>query len=143
MSLKAISPIDGRYASKTALLGESLSEYALMKYRTIVEIRWLQYLAQCESIPDLRGLTAEENAFLESLITNFDASPAEHIKTIERKTNHDVKAVEYYLKEIFATTSLAELSEFLHFGCTSEDINNLSLMFLFLGMKENGVLMLV
>jgi adenylosuccinate lyase len=126
MSLKAISPIDGRYASKTAILGESLSEYALMKYRTLIEIRWLLHLSNCDAIPELRLFTEQERSFLEKLAASFDESSAERIKTIERTTNHDVKAVEYYLKEQIKGTSLEDVSEFLHFACTSEDINNLS-----------------
>lgn len=126
MSLKAISPIDGRYASKTAILGESLSEYALMKYRTLIEIRWLLHLSRCDALPELRHFSEKENAFLEKLAASFNESSAERIKAIERTTNHDVKAVEYYLKEQIAGTSLEDISEFLHFACTSEDINNLS-----------------
>jgi adenylosuccinate lyase len=126
MSLKAISPIDGRYASKTAILGESLSEYALMKYRTLIEIRWLLHLSECDALPELRLFTPSEKAFLEKLAASFNESSAKRIKTIERTTNHDVKAVEYYLKEQIKGTSLEDVSEFLHFACTSEDINNLS-----------------
>src|SRR5262245_40196274 len=104
MSLKAISPIDGRYATKTAILGESLSEYALTKYRTLVEIRWLLQLSRSESIPELRPFTETESSFLEKLAASFDEPAARRIKAIEQTTNHDVKAVEYYLKEQFVGT---------------------------------------
>ncbi len=126
MSIRAISPIDGRYHSKTSELSNYFSEYALMKYRVTVEIAWLRHLAQVDDIPEVRMLTNEEIEFLQAIVANFDDAQAEKIKATERKTNHDVKAVEYYIKACIADTSLADLSEFVHFACTSEDINNLS-----------------
>lgn len=126
MSIRAISPIDGRYHSKTSALSDYFSEYALMKYRVTVEIAWLKHLSQVEDIPEVRALTESESDFLQDVVSNFDDAQAEKIKATERKTNHDVKAVEYYVKDCLADTSLADLSEFVHFACTSEDINNLS-----------------
>ncbi|GAB5493324.1 MAG: adenylosuccinate lyase [Phototrophicaceae bacterium] len=126
MSIRAISPIDGRYHSKTLSLSDYFSEYALMKYRVTVEIAWLKHLSQVEDIPEVRALTESESDFLQDIVSNFDDAEAEKIKATERKTNHDVKAVEYYVKDCLADTSLADLSEFVHFACTSEDINNLS-----------------
>lgn len=126
MSIRAISPIDGRYHSKTKSLNDYFSEYALMKYRVTVEIAWLEHLSNEADIPEVRALTASESEFLQAITTDFDDSAAEKIKEIERRTNHDVKAVEYYIKDCIAETSLADLSEFIHFACTSEDINNLS-----------------
>lgn len=126
MSIRAISPIDGRYYSKTSALSDYFSEYALMKYRVTVEIAWLKHLSQVEDIPEVRALTESESDFLQDILSNFDDAEAEKIKATERKTNHDVKAVEYYVKDCLADTSLADLSEFVHFACTSEDINNLS-----------------
>lgn len=126
MSSRAISPIDGRYHSKTKSLNDYFSEFALMKYRVIVEVRWLQHLSQAEDIPDLRAFTEEEITFLNSIIHSFDDTAADAVKSIERSTNHDVKAVEYYVKQQLADRSLADVGEFVHFACTSEDINNLS-----------------
>ena len=126
MSIRAISPIDGRYHSKTSALSDYFSEYALMKYRVTVEIAWLKHLSQVEDIPEVRALTDDESDFLQDILSNFDDAEAEKIKASERKTNHDVKAVEYYVKDCLADTSLTDLSEFVHFACTSEDINNLS-----------------
>ncbi|MEO1643952.1 MAG: adenylosuccinate lyase [Chloroflexota bacterium] len=126
MSHRAISPIDGRYQRKTDTLNPYLSEYALMKHRVLVECKWLAHMASTESISDVRALTDTEDALLQNIIDTFDDTAADRIKTIERTTNHDVKAVEYYIKEQIADTSLADLSEFIHFACTSEDINNLS-----------------
>lgn len=126
-TLNAISPIDGRYYNKTRNLSPFFSEYALIYYRTVVEIRWLQSLAQNPAIPELPAFTAEENAFLQSLIHNFDEAQAEKVKVFESQTNHDVKAVEYYLAEKLEDhPSLQEAVAFLHFACTSEDINNLA-----------------
>ncbi|MDT8423348.1 MAG: adenylosuccinate lyase [Desulfuromonadales bacterium] len=124
--ITAISPIDGRYAAKVAPLTECFSEYALLKNRVKVEILWLLALCREDGIPECRAVTAPEEARLRSIIVEFTPAEAEKIKQIEAVTNHDVKAVEYYLKEQLAGSPLAELAEFLHFACTSEDINNLS-----------------
>ena len=124
--ITAISPIDGRYASKVTELTECFSEYALVRERVKVEVLWLIALCSEPGIPECRALTANEQKMLEDIVNGFTPQEAEKVKEIERTTNHDVKAVEYYLKQKIEGTSLEELSEFLHFACTSEDINNLS-----------------
>ncbi len=126
MSITAISPLDGRYESKVTELQVCFSEYALIRCRVRVEMLWLKALCAEKGIPEARALSKEEIQQLDAIVENFSPSEAERVKEIERTTNHDVKAVEYYLKEKIAGTSLEELSEFLHFACTSEDINNLS-----------------
>jgi adenylosuccinate lyase len=126
-SLTALSSVDGRYAGKTAVLGPICSEYGLIHRRVIVEVRWFQALAGHQGLAELPALSQKASTFLDRLIADFDESRALRVKEIEAVTNHDVKAVEYYLKERF--TELPELSasaEFLHFACTSEDINNLA-----------------
>ncbi len=126
-ALTAVSPIDGRYGSKTAALRSIFSEFGLLKYRTIVEIRWLQKLAETDSIAEVPQFSAEANAFLNRIANEFNEEDALRIKEIERTTNHDVKAVEYFLKEQVAPLpELDAINEFIHFACTSEDINNLS-----------------
>ena len=126
-SLTAISPIDGRYARKTAVLRPYFSEYGLIYHRVVVEIRWLQALSCNSEIKEVPEFTESANQTLQSIIDNFTPAQAELIKEIERTTNHDVKAVEYFLKEQIANnTELEPISEFFHFACTSEDINNLS-----------------
>ena len=126
-ALTALSSIDGRYASKTGPLRPICSEFGLIRRRLIVEVRWFQALAEHEGIPELPPLSADADAFLEDLIDGFDEAAAARVKAIESVTNHDVKAVEYFLKEAFAASpELASGSEFLHFACTSEDINNLA-----------------
>ncbi len=124
--LTALSPLDGRYASKTSELTAIFSEYGLIRYRVTVEVRWILALCAEPKIAEARALTPDEIALLEGIITGFSEADAQRVKDIEMTTNHDVKAVEYFLKEKFAGTSLEPLSEFLHFACTSEDINNLS-----------------
>ena len=126
-SLSALSPIDGRYADKTWDLREFFSEYGLMRYRVLVEVRWLQALAAHDGIPEVPNLSAEGTDALNQIVDGFNESEAQRIKAIEDTTNHDVKAVEYYLKEkIKNNEELANISEFFHFACTSEDINNLA-----------------
>ena len=125
-ALTALSPLDGRYASKTSELAPIFSEYGLIRNRVIIEVRWFLALCAEPGIPEARTLTAEEIATLEGIISNFGEQDAQRVKDIEKTTNHDVKAIEYFLKERFAGTSLEPLSEFLHFACTSEDINNTS-----------------
>ena len=126
-SLSAVSPIDGRYGSKTAVLRPIFSEFGLVRFRVLVEVRWLQALAAHPQINEVPPLSADSQQFLSDLLDNFDVEQAERVKTIERTTNHDVKAVEYFLKEAIADhAELNAVSEFLHFACTSEDINNLS-----------------
>ncbi|MGO2392442.1 MAG: adenylosuccinate lyase [Halomonas sp.] len=126
-ALTALSPVDGRYASKAAALREHFSEFGLIRARVIVEVRWLQRLAEQAQITEVPPLSTDATAFLEQLITEFSLLDAERIKEIERTTNHDVKAVEYFLKEKIADQAeLHAVTEFIHFACTSEDINNLS-----------------
>ncbi|MFT5781383.1 MAG: adenylosuccinate lyase [Pseudomonas sp.] len=126
-SLTAVSPVDGRYASKTSALRPIFSEYGLIRFRVMVEVRWLQRLAAHNGITEVAPFSAEANALLNMLAENFELAHAERVKEIERTTNHDVKAVEYLLKEQAAKLpELANVSEFIHFACTSEDINNLS-----------------
>ncbi len=126
-SLTAVSPVDGRYASKTSALRPIFSEYGLIRFRVMVEVRWLQRLAAHNGITEVAPFSAEANALLKTLAENFELAHAERVKEIERTTNHDVKAVEYLLKEQAAKLpELANVSEFIHFACTSEDINNLS-----------------
>jgi adenylosuccinate lyase len=125
--LTALSSVDGRYASRTLDLRPICSEYGLIHRRLIVEIRWFQALASHPGIAELPALSEEVDDFLDALIDGFDEAAASRIKQIEAVTNHDVKAVEYYLKERFAEVpELDRNAEFLHFACTSEDINNLS-----------------
>lgn len=126
-ALTAISPVDGRYASKVTPLRGIFSEYGLIKARVTVEVRWFQTLAAHPNIPELPTLSASANAFLDGIVKHFGVQDAQRVKDIERTTNHDVKAVEYYLKERFQENEeLHATAEFLHFAATSEDINNLS-----------------
>ncbi|KAA3668498.1 adenylosuccinate lyase [Pectobacterium sp. S5] len=126
-SLTAVSPIDGRYGDKVSTLRTIFSEFGLLKFRVQVEVRWLQKLAACAEIQEVPAFDADANAFLDKIVAEFSEEDAARIKTIERTTNHDVKAVEYFLKEKVATVpALHAVNEFIHFACTSEDINNLS-----------------
>ncbi len=126
-TLSAVSPIDGRYGGKTEALRPIFSEYGLITQRVTVEVRWLQALSRHPVIAEVPAFSAEANARLERIVSGFDEADAQRIKQIERTTNHDVKAVEYFLKEQIAGNSeLEAVSEFIHFACTSEDINNLS-----------------
>ena len=126
-ALTAISPIDGRYADKTAELRPIFSEYGLIRHRVQVEVRWLQALARHPGIPEVPPLSESALRLLDGLVENFTLADAQRVKNIERVTNHDVKAVEYLLKEkIAGHTELEAVSEFIHFACTSEDINNLA-----------------
>ncbi|WP_435131054.1 adenylosuccinate lyase [Plesiomonas shigelloides] len=126
-ALTAVSPIDGRYGDKVTALRSIFSEFGLLKFRVTVEVRWLQKLAACQGISEVPAFSAQANAFLDDIVSNFSEEDALRIKTIERTTNHDVKAVEYFLKEkVAAIPELHAVSEFIHFACTSEDINNLS-----------------
>jgi len=125
--LTAISPLDGRYGSKLDALRPIFSEYGLIRYRVLVEIRWLQYLAAKPEISEIPTLSAAALTLLEQVVTSFSEADAERVKTIERTTNHDVKAVEYFIKEQLANhPELSAVAEFTHFACTSEDINNLA-----------------
>ena len=126
-ALTAVSPVDGRYGSKTADLRDVFSEYGLIRFRVEVEVRWLQKLAAHTQISEVPPLSAEANALLNSIVDNFSEEDALAVKNIERTTNHDVKAVEYFIKDKFNNNAeLLAINEFVHFACTSEDINNLS-----------------
>ena len=126
-TLTALSPLDGRYQDKVTPLRAIFSEFGLMKFRVAVEVRWLQKLASTADITEVPPFSTQANAFLDGIVANFNETDAARIKEIERTTNHDVKAVEYFLKEkIQNELELANVSEFIHFACTSEDINNLS-----------------
>lgn len=126
-TLTAISPIDGRYGNKCDDLRPIFSEFGLIKYRVLVEIRWLQLLAELPDISEVPQLSSHASTMLDNIVDNFGLADAQRVKNIESVTNHDVKAVEYFLKEkIEGNTELEAISEFIHFACTSEDINNLA-----------------
>ena len=125
--LTAISPVDGRYGSKTSDYQNIFSEYGLIRHRVLVEVRWLQALAKFDAIAEVPSFSAAANQQLDTIVDQFSLDDAQRIKDIERTTNHDVKAVEYFLKErIAGNDELEAVTEFIHFACTSEDINNLS-----------------
>ncbi|MCC2604571.1 adenylosuccinate lyase [Planctobacterium marinum] len=126
-ALTAISPVDGRYGNKTTELRSIFSEYGLLKYRVEVEVRWLQALSNQPEITEVPQFDDAANALLDKIVAEFNEADAQRIKDIERTTNHDVKAVEYFLKEkVQDNAALNAVNEFIHFACTSEDINNLS-----------------
>jgi len=126
-SLTAISPVDGRYGSKTADLRPIFSEYGLIRHRVLVEVRWLQMLSEHDDILEVPKLSPSAHKLLDGIVDSFSEEDARRVKNIERTTNHDVKAVEYFLKErIAGNQELEKVSEFIHFACTSEDINNLA-----------------
>ena len=126
-SLTAISPLDGRYGNKTAVLRAIFSEFGLIRYRVIVEIRWLQFLADHPEIVEVPPFSQESQTQLNHLLNTFSVNEAQRIKAIEQTINHDVKAVEYFIRERFMTQpQLAKVNGFIHFACTSEDINNLA-----------------
>lgn len=126
-SLTAISPLDGRYVEKMEPLRTIFSEYGLIRFRVLIEIRWLEMLAEYGNIPECPTLSCHAQDVLKGIINQFSEQDASRIKHIESSINHDVKAVEYFIKERIANnTELANISEFIHFGCTSEDINNLA-----------------
>jgi adenylosuccinate lyase len=126
-ALTAISPIDGRYSSKVEVYRPIFSEFGLIRYRVEVEVRWLQALAKHPQITEVAGLSDTANQLLNNIVSQFSEVDAQNIKGIEKTTNHDVKAVEYFLKQKIADNAeLHKVNEFIHFACTSEDINNLS-----------------
>ncbi|MGR6980706.1 adenylosuccinate lyase [Testudinibacter sp. P27/CKL/0425] len=140
-ALTALSPIDGRYQDKAASLRSIFSEFGLLKFRVTVEVRWLQKLAATAEIGEVAALSAQANDYLNQIVAEFSLADAQRIKEIERTTNHDVKAVEYFLKEKSeALPELAAISEFIHFACTSEDINNLSHALMLKTAKETVLL---
>ena len=139
-NLTSISPIDGRYSDKTSPLKPIFSEFGLIKYRLLVEVRWLEAMSNNPNISEVPTFSPKSNAALLAIADNFSLDDAKSIKEIERTTNHDVKAVEYFLKEkVSLIPELQKVSEFIHFACTSEDINNLSHAL----MLENGRLVLL
>ena len=139
-NLTSISPIDGRYSDKTSPLKAIFSEFGLIKYRLLVEVRWLEAMSNNPHISEVPKFSPQSNAALMAIADNFSLEDAKSIKEIERTTNHDVKAVEYFLKEkVSSIPELQKVSEFIHFACTSEDINNLSHAL----MLENGRLVLL
>ena len=126
-NLTSISPIDGRYSARTGPLKAIFSEYGLIKYRLLVEIRWLEAMSKNSQISEVPEFSLKSKNVLSNIVDNFSLEDAKVIKKIEKTTNHDVKAVEYYLKEkVSSTPELQNVNEFIHFACTSEDINNLS-----------------
>jgi len=140
-SLSAVSPVDGRYGSKTAALRDIFSEYGLIRYRVQVEVRWLLALADHAEITEVPTLSNEARSFWQGIETHFSLADAERVKAIEATTNHDVKAVEYFLKEkIQDKAELAAISEFIHFACTSEDINNLAYSLMLANAREQILL---
>ncbi|MFT7688635.1 MAG: adenylosuccinate lyase [Candidatus Azotimanducaceae bacterium] len=142
-SLTSVSPIDGRYANKTEALRPYFSEFALIYYRVLIEIRWYQFLATDPEIPELPALSHELKQLLDDILESFTVEDAQTVKNFERITNHDVKAVEYFIKKKFSEldrTELSEKMEFVHFACTSEDINNLAYGLMLKGARNNVVL---
>lgn len=139
-TLTAISPIDGRYADKVEKLRPIFSEFGLIRFRVEVEVRWLQALANHEQITEVAPFSATANDLLDAIVSEFSVADAERVKFIEKTTNHDVKAIEYLLKEkISGNAELEKISEFIHFACTSEDINNLAYALM---LKEGRIVIL-
>lgn len=140
-SVLSVSPLDGRYANRVEALTTEVSEFGLIKYRVMVEIKWLIKLAEEKHFEEIPSFNEESKAFLIGLYENFSAENALEVKAIERETNHDVKAVEYWIKnQVKDHPELAASSEFTHFTCTSEDINNLAYGLMFKETIHNIVL---
>ncbi len=140
-TLKALSPADGRYADKVNGLRDIFSEFGLIRFRVLVEVRWLQCLADDDQIAELAPLSSVMKDVLNRIVDDFSLDDAERIKTIEATTNHDVKAVEYFIRErLGGGPDTATLKDFLHFGCTSEDINNLSYALMLRTARNDAVL---
>ncbi len=140
-ALTALSPVDGRYGTKAAALRPFFSEFGLIRYRVIVEIRWLITLAENDSISEVPAMSESAKNFLEQIISDFSMADAIAVKKIESSTNHDVKAIEYFLKDKTAShDELKNIREFIHFGCTSEDINNLSYALMLLDGRNEVML---
>jgi adenylosuccinate lyase len=140
-ALTALSPVDGRYGSKTKELREYFSEYGLIKQRVVVEVRWLQALAKHKDISEVPAFSSAANTLLNNIVDDFSETDAQRVKDIEATTNHDVKAVEYFLKEKVADNAeLQAINEFIHFACTSEDINNLSHALMLKGGRDDVLL---
>lgn len=137
-TLQAISPIDGRYSEKTSVLSPYTSEAALIKYRLIIEIEWLIFLSEQAGITEISEFTSEQKAHLRMIATQYSIEDAQAIKAIEKVTQHDVKAIEYYLKDkLQANAEFHAYLEFIHFGCTSEDINNMAYALMLKDVREH------
>ena len=137
-ALTAISPVDGRYQNKTDALRPIFSEYGLFRYRVLVEIEWLKKLSKNSSIKEIESFSASSTSLLNNIKDNFSIEDAERIKEIEKTTNHDMKAVEYFVREkIQSDSKLKNISQFIHFACTSEDINNLSYALMLKDARES------
>jgi adenylosuccinate lyase len=137
MSINAVSPLDGRYHEQTKEIAVFFSEAALIRFRVQVEVEWLIALSQSEHLPEVRRFSHDETSLLRSLVRRFGEENALRVKEIEKTTRHDVKAVEYWIKEQLEGTSLAEVGEWVHFACTSEDINNLAYALMLKGGIES------
>ncbi len=136
-ALKALSPLDGRYQGKVDALREYFSEFGLIRFRVLIEVEWLKALSAQNDIPEIAAFSADTVAQLDALNANFSEADAQAIKDIEKTTNHDVKAVEYWLREkLGSNPETAGVLEFIHFACTSEDINNLSHALMLKGARE-------
>ena len=137
-ALTAISPVDGRYQNKTDALRPIFSEYGLFRYRVLVEVEWLKKLSKNSSIKEIESFSASSTSLLNNIKDNFSIVDAERIKEIEKTTNHDMKAVEYFIREkIQSDSKLKNISQFIHFACTSEDINNLSYALMLKDARES------
>lgn len=140
-AITALSPLDGRYSTKTEPLRQYFSEFALIRYRIQVEITWYMALSHEPDVPEVPLLSTQAQTFLNQLIVDFSVADAEAVKTIEATTNHDVKAVEYWLKQsLVKNTEIAQTMEFIHFACTSEDINNLAYALMLRSSREHVML---
>ena len=140
-SLTALSPLDGRYAAKTRPLQEHFSEFALIRHRIRIEVKWLEALADERAFTALPSLSKDARGALDEAAANFSVQDAERVKALEATTNHDVKAVEYWLRERFASNrEISDAAEFIHFACTSEDINNLAHALMVNGARESVLL---
>ncbi len=140
-TLRAISPADGRYAEKVNGLRDIFSEFGLIRFRVLVEVRWLQCLSDDNSISELAPLSAVMKDVLNHIVDSFSLDDAERVKKIEATTNHDVKAVEYFIREKLGDGPETQaLKDFLHFGCTSEDINNLSYALMLRAARKDVVI---
>ena len=140
-SLTAISPIDGRYCTRTQPLTQFFSEYALVKHRVIVEIAWLKSLSMADELEEVQKLSMGSVEKLDAIIANFSVQDAAAVKEIEKTTNHDVKAVEYWLRQTLKSAEgIAPVTPFIHFACTSEDINNVSYALMMKGALDNVIL---
>ncbi len=140
-ALTAISPVDGRYQNKTNVLRPIFSEYGLFRFRVLVEIEWLKKLSKNPNIKEIESFSANSISLLDNIKNNFSIDDAKQIKKIEKITNHDMKAVEYFIREkIQSDPKLKNVSQFIHFACTSEDINNLSYALMLKDARENILL---